>query len=238
MSNIINNSNVISFTAFRNAKRAAEEITRREEANAVRVANEKRELADKLGGTIGAAIVADVAVDLQEREKAAKHTYMPAYCDPANETRGAKHDATRNLDITEIAKRMRADVKALRLPKGIKVSVRCDRFSGGQSIDMRVTVPESFIFHSEAMASWHKQFGDRKLPPLSREEQMSAEYNELKAKLDAIHGAYNRDNSDSMTDYFDVRYYGHVTIEGSWAALKREAEASAGTYWHESCGDR
>jgi hypothetical protein len=32
--------------------------------------------------------------------------------------------------------------------------------------------------------------------------------------VDRITNAYNRDNSEMMTDYFDTDYYGFVTIEG------------------------
>jgi len=224
-------SNVISFAAFKNDRRAAAETAKREEAKAARIEKERQEIADSLGGTAGAHIIADVLTDLKAKEQETK--YVPAYCDPSNEVRGAKYEATRNLDITEIAKRMRADIKALNLRPGFKVAVRTQRYSGGQSIDIRVTaLPDDFRVYSEARASWDKQFPNSYRPPLSVADQHSPEYNEVKAKLEAIHNAYNRDNSDSMTDYFDTRYYGSVNFEGTWERGKAEVEASPGTYWH------
>lgn len=174
-----------------------------------------------------------------EAENAPK--FMPAYCDPENERRGAKHDATRHLSRAEIAKRMRADIKALALPKGFKVSVRTSEYSGGGSIDIRVTAaPAGFRYYSEAAASWHKQFPGREhRMPMAWRDAQSDELRALLDKLGAIHGSYNRDNSDSMTDYFDVRYYGGAEIDWQLARDLQRADvaASPGTYWHESAGD-
>jgi hypothetical protein len=54
---------------------------------------------------------------------------------------GKKYEA--GLDVTEIAKRMRADIKQAiadgEIPEGVKARVRTPRFAGGQSIDIRVT---------------------------------------------------------------------------------------------------
>jgi hypothetical protein len=51
--------------------------------------------------------------------------FVPAYCDPANERRGAKY--SERLSTKEIAARVRAEVKHAQkaglLPVGVKVSV-------------------------------------------------------------------------------------------------------------------
>lgn len=51
--------------------------------------------------------------------------------------------------------------------------------------------------------------------PRSRDEsgRMTPEARAIYDKVDAITNAYNRDNSDMMTDYFDVDYYGTVTFD-------------------------
>lgn len=230
---------VINLAAFKDNRRAEAERRAREAAAAERREKERQELADALGGTAGAHIVASVVSDLREAEKAARAPqFVPAYCDPANETRGSKYEATRDLSLKEIAARIRADIKAAiasgALPKGLKT--RCYMPHYG-SIEVRVVdLPEGFKVMSEAGASWSKQF-----PEASKWSDMpggwkatrSDELNDLLDKLDAIHGAYNRDNSDSMTDYFDTRYYGRAEIDSELRRTREAAEiaASPGTYW-------
>jgi hypothetical protein len=230
-------NNVINFQAAVNARRVAADRAAYDAAAAERSMNQKiaiaGDLVDNLGvGMREAAFVAHEMVEKAEALKAAK--YQPAYCDPANEFKGSKYAATRDLDIKEVAKRMRDDIKALKLRAGFKVAVRIQRFSGGQSIDVRVSsVPADFVFWSDAYASWYKQFGDNHSHrfPGRGGEQKSAEYASVEERLKEIHDSYNRDNSDSSSDYFNVRYYGDVNFDGAWAALKVEAAANAGNYW-------
>tara|TARA_B100000749_G_C18424901_1_gene465155 strand:+ start:176 stop:889 length:714 start_codon:yes stop_codon:yes gene_type:complete len=230
---------IIDFGATLDARRSAQTKASAEQARAEAQEKRKSDLAERLGGSIAAHIVAEVVTDVEQRqiEQARADRFVPAYCDPENEKRGTKHDATRNLDISEIAKRMRADIKALQLGSGIKTSVRIQRYSGGQSIDIRITaLPSGFAILSDQAASWRKQFPQRAHDcPGSLTDQRSAEFHSLMTRLERIHGAYNRDNSDSMTDYFDVRYYGSVSLD--WQ-LRRDLEAAQvdanpGTYWAE-----
>ncbi len=230
---------IINFADRINQRRVDAITTANAAARAERIEREKLELAERLGNSIGARIVAEIAVDQQEalREREAADRYVPAYCDPSNDVRGAKYEATRDLDVKEIAKRMRADIAALKLAKGIKVAVRIQRYSGGQSIDIRVTaLPAGFKVLSKKAASWKKQFPDRERDmPMYWEEAQSDELRDLLAKLKSIHGAYNRDNSDSMSDYFCVKYYGDASLD--WQ-VRRDLEAAQlaedpGDYWAE-----
>ena len=239
-------TNVISFAGWRNAKRAQAEQAKIDEDRAARLASTTARVIDRVEAAYGHPIPETAKAMVAEKVEAlanlAAPQFVPAYCDPANETRGAKYDATRNLSRVEIAKRMRADIKALQLEPGYKVSVRTQSYSGGGSIDIRVTaVPPGFRYYTDAAASWCKQFPGRDhRMPMAWEEALSPEWRELRAKLRAIHGAYNRDNSDAMTDYFDTRYYGDVDIEWQLARDLRAADvtASPGNYWHESAGER
>ena len=55
------------------------------------------------------------------------NTVYPAYSDPNNEFRGAKYDATRDLPLTEVCRRIRQDIKdaiADGCLPALKVSVR------------------------------------------------------------------------------------------------------------------
>lgn len=132
----------------------------------------------------------------------------------------------RNLDryarATEIAKAVRADVKAAQaagdLPAGITVSVRASYASMCQSVDLAVTagIDDEFLYEPQ-----RDQHGTRVYTPAARE---------LRDRLEQIREAYNHDGSDSMTDYYDVRYYGSTELrdersQAFWAGEKARLAA-------------
>ncbi|WP_267396185.1 MULTISPECIES: hypothetical protein [unclassified Sphingomonas] len=215
---------VINFAAILQARRVAAAVDAQQAAAAKRANDRRTELHDRaeragagLAGRIMAEAMANVADANEERERASR--YMPAYCDPANESRGSKYEATRNLPLTEVAKRMRADIKAAQvagtLAVGLKVSVRVAHHT---AIDVRVTAaPNGFAFHNPAALHHEHETRNGPWSPFHR-ERYSPEWKAAKDALEAIHRSYNRDNSDSMTDYFDVRFYGDV---GIWWELER-----------------
>lgn len=233
---------VIDFAATIDARRAAAQIAAVEAAIKQRADVRREELraaAREAGAGLAGEIVADALANIAEteEERARASRFMPAYCDPENERRGSKHEATRSLDITEIAKRIRADIKALALDPAYKFSVKISRYSGGQSLDVRVqAVPAGFRYYSEAAAAWCKQFpnSEHRMPMAWREAQ-SDELRDLMAKLGAIHASYNRSNTDSMSDYFDVRYYGDVSLDWRISDTLKKADVAAARddYWHK-----
>ena len=107
---------------------------------------------------------------------------------------GSKYD--KNLDIAQIAKMVRADLKQAvkegKLPEH-KVSVRVRRYAGGQSLDVAVT-------QCAALGSSDRDEGGVRKPQAMF----------MHTVMSQIIAAYNYDNSDLMTDYFDVNFYGHV----------------------------
>jgi hypothetical protein len=141
---------------------------------------------------------------------------------------GKRYEEVKNLSTTEIAKRIRADIKLARkvetalgtatgsevaltdslaalatMPKTIKVSVVTDYFSGGSSIDVRIyNLPEKGWGYVQERDMWDKL---RWVP--------GAELKAITTALEQIHGQYNFDGSDSMVDYFHVNYYGHVDVD-------------------------
>ena len=137
---------------------------------------------------------------------------MPAYCNPDNVVTGNRHTETRDLDIAAIAKMVRADIrdsiKAGNLPKGIKVSVRISRFSMGQSLDATVTAcpvqvqTSDFIKHHATNPSEYWEG-----PRYTRWAIA------IRGHLQRIIAAYNRENVDTMSDYFDVRFYSNVRFD-------------------------
>jgi hypothetical protein len=123
-------------------------------------------------------------------------------------TEGRNYQATRDLDIKEIAKLIRKDLKDP-IFEGFKFSVYIDRFSMGQAINCEVVqVPEMFALinpnYDLALATNSDMRG------ISR-------YNEnalglLEVLRNTIE-AYNFDRSDAYNDYFDSKFYTRVSFD-------------------------
>jgi hypothetical protein len=126
---------------------------------------------------------------------------------------GSKFD--KNLTTTDIAKRIRTDIKAAiqsgELPKA-KYSVRTNYFSGGSSIDVRIKKVPFKILNSEYVVQSNSV----------GVSQYSDKAQELLKKLETIVSAYNRDKSDTMTDYFDVKFYSHVNFDTAMESCERK----------------
>ncbi|MER7115499.1 hypothetical protein ABT332_13505 [Saccharomonospora azurea] len=136
---------------------------------------------------------------------------------------GEKYGEARNLTLTQIAKLIREDLKLARkvgrktapktgevaipdpigdAPKEIKFSVRTEYYSGGGSIHVGINnIPEEWGWTLE-----EDHYGD--MVPTAT-PAMAALYRAVKR----IYNAYNYDNSDIQTDYFDRRYGGHVSTD-------------------------
>lgn len=99
----------------------------------------------------------------------------------------------------EVAVDIRRDLKSAQesgeLPAGLKFSVKMG--SGGSSITVTV-----------------KGISNPRVRDDLGRDVTSPEAKAVYDKVDRITNAYNRDNSDMMTDYFDTDYYGFVNIEG------------------------
>lgn len=103
-------------------------------------------------------------------------------------TTGSRYEETKDLDLTEIAKLVRKDLKELfsNLPQA-KASVRVQRYAGGQSLNIEVSG--------------------------TGVERHGEEAKEIVKSIRAITDQYNFDDSDGMSDYFHVRFYSHPRIE-------------------------
>lgn len=131
---------------------------------------------------------------------------------------GRNYDGDR--DVKDDAKLIRKEIKDLQrrdgagpdgLPADLKVGVRIRRFSGGQSID--ITVREcSFVIERP------KSTGPERLERYTDEAQRVVKI------LNGILASYNHDGSDTMSDYFDVKFYGHATFD--WRLVTRQTEAA------------
>jgi hypothetical protein len=101
---------------------------------------------------------------------------------------GSKYQITRGLWGKSLLAVIRAELKdyltSLKKEKGISIKLSCRKNSGGFTTSFTFEVTESSI------------------------NVNSSEFKAIKKDMDTIIAAYNYDNSDSQTDYFDVRFYG------------------------------
>lgn len=155
----------------------------------------------------------------------------------------------------DVAKQVRADIKAAQkagdLPAMMKVSVTSESYSMGQSVDVKVlydpsywrdcdgVVPSTKVEHegggwSGRSCGWHgHEHGET-------HQALTAEAEGWWKTLRAIHGAYNHDGSEIQVDYFDVLYYGQVTMEDASSAewrAKEKARQAAGRANAKAKGD-
>jgi len=150
---------------------------------------------------------------------------------------GYRYDEGAKLTTAEIAKLIRRDIKTAKdeglLPRTWKYSVRTSRGSMCSAIDVTVrncadawqACPGYKIGSRQELPGggwtatgcgdvWCKAGGQyRDSPHASDHTVLTEEASVAKMTLERIHGAYNHDGSDSMVDYFDVNYYGHVSFE-------------------------
>lgn len=174
-----------------------------------------------------AAEPAPAPTQAPEATSAPKH--VPAYSDPENERRGPKYEA--RLSTKEVAARVRKEIRTAiktgELPKGLKVSVRYESFAGGSAIRVAVTAWQGGrILNPERLRlEWedpHAYVTDRDCP------RYTPEATALLEKLSSYAEAYKRDNSDSMSDYFDVNFYGG---EAAFEYELEDAERAAFRRW-------
>lgn len=133
--------------------------------------------------------------------------------------RGEKYDDA--LSITQCAARIRADIKeAVRtgaLPTGTYSVTR----SRGRAINVRISHIPFMIPNRQRVCfevhhpNLHVNGG---VIPLQSEVATA-----VLGKVNAIMSAYNRDNSDMQSDYFDVNFYKDTSFDWEWVKGQREA---------------
>lgn len=122
----------------------------------------------------------------------------------------------RGLDIAEIAKLIRKDLKK-EFGKGNKFSVRIKRFSGGQSLDVTAKqVNDDLVYTYEELCE-KANFNWLKYDNPDLYEYLDKKYQETQFLTDEtikrirrIVDYYNYNESDPYTDYYDVGFYSHI----------------------------
>ena len=139
-----------------------------------------------------AADIADAVSEKDEPATPKAGTPGPTF-DSRSGFKGPKYQGYRK--VTVVAQDVRRDLKDAvangELPQGLKFSVKSDS-RGTNAVRVRVSGS-----------------------PKTRDDygRLTGEAKAVYDKVDSIVNAYNRDNSDIMTDYFDVDYYGTVQLD-------------------------
>lgn len=139
-------------------------------------------------------------------------------------TYGSKY--SKGVDVAEIAKSVRADIKAAikagELP-AIKVGVTVSRYAGGRSLRLNVTAcPVDIMNPARVLADAANPHAYPTVREVHTEEGRA-----ILAHLESIVGAYNFDGSDTQSDYFHVNFYAHVGFSSELERAQRAAIVGA-----------
>jgi hypothetical protein len=141
---------------------------------------------------------------------------------------GSKYEETKDLGTTEIAARIRQDIKDAvargDLPSDANISVKTDKFAGGSAIRIDVSNwPGATKVGDESLCTGTLDIGNGLYPSHCKDgnhdwrcaaaPHASDAAEAVQKTIQAIHDSYNYDGSDMMTDYFNVRYYGQVKVD-------------------------
>lgn len=122
-------------------------------------------------------------------------------------------------DAANIRRHIKTMTKAGLLPADWRYSVRYRTASMYQAVDITATAPRP-IYGVDLAGLWdwqtlgidppvHAETGE---PVTSSAAAWTREAKAVLDTLDELHAAHNYDDSDTMTDYFDVKFYGTVAI--------------------------
>lgn len=139
---------------------------------------------------------------------------------------GSKY--VRGMNVAEIAKRIRADIKAAvatgALPKA-KYSVRIERYSMGQSVNVKISdvvVPGAVrlrlftdAFLRASVETPNVFFGGAR---------MSAPAVATLRKVEAIVAAYNEGETDFASDYCRTNFHASIGFDWRWEKSVRDAQ--------------
>ena len=139
-------------------------------------------------------------------------------CEVNENSTGTKYAATKDMDIKDIAKLVRSDIKASikagQIPAG-KYGVKISRYSMGQSMDVTITDVDIQIYNVEKVYAEERR---------ENTDGMSWYSEEGRAVLKTVQGildAYNFDKSKMIEDYHHQKFYGNVTYDSCFTNYMR-----------------
>lgn len=139
----------------------------------------------------------DVDAEIQKRY----HSHTGLY-----KNKGKKFDKKR--DVVSIAREIRQRIS--KLPGVKKVSVTTEKYSGGQGINIYFRE----LTYNPINPDWVRDImKDKYGTPSGTQYRYIPKANKLLKDAENIVKEYNYDNSDSMTDYYDVNFSPYIKID-------------------------
>lgn len=118
-----------------------------------------------------------------------------------------------NLDIKDIAKAIRAELK--KKYSDCKFAVNIERYSGGQSMTVALMEAPFEALTEQCCGRNYGQLNHFYIKDESTKSVATPEARKVMGDVVDTMKGYNFDESDSMTDYFHVNFYMHIAI-GKW----------------------
>lgn len=141
-------------------------------------------------------------------------------------TYGTQYDRSRTVkdDAASIRNQVKAAQRDGRIPAGWKVTVRTRKVTHSQAIDVHAASPKAIYAADPMSRDWvkHSETGEY---VMAWADKYTLEAASVRQVLQALWNAHNHDGSDAQVDYFDVKFYGEVTL-GTVAGVP-EWEAAA-----------
>jgi hypothetical protein len=138
---------------------------------------------------------------------------------------GYLYDAKRTVvqDAASIRHHLRTMAKAGVLPAGWKYSVRTSHHT---AIDITATSPKPLYAADPESLDWvrHCETGDH---VHAWTDRLTAEARTVYDTCEELLAAHNHDGSDTQSDYFDVKFYGHTALRTAEGVARYVAEESA-----------
>lgn len=139
---------------------------------------------------------------------------------------GSKYAQTKDLDVAEIAKLIRKDIKASETLQGLKVSVTISRYSMGRAITAHAQPsPETAIAWVNPAWCDEDDAGYVHTQPRYTPAAVA-----VQAELELILASYNEVEHDAHTDYNRSRFHADVTIGANYSGAimaRRQARRAA-----------
>lgn len=192
----------------------------------LKIRSKLKDIADQYRGDASMSFVVTFDSELEARRRELElEGYRSVYLSTeseaisGNSSKGSKYD--KSMTMNDIAKAIRKEI-ADALPAGFKVSVRQNNSTGSSAIRAEITaIPsDQQLFSSEYLAH---VIENGESEPFRGERYSPAVLGAL-SDIKRIADQYNYDNSDSMTDYFDVNFYFNVSVDHSLAADRKKIE--------------
>jgi len=136
-------------------------------------------------------------------------------------------DRTVKDDAANIRRHIRSLVKGGMLPADWTYSVRYRTFSGGCSIDVQATSPRPIYAADPRSQEWelHAETGEHVHAWI---DKYTRQARAVRDALTDLHNGHNHDGSEIQVDYFDVKFYGQVSITTTAGVPEYVAPAESG----------